>query len=406
MRIGIVCQYFLPEVAPIGVMVSELSHGLASNGHSVTVFTGYPNYAKGIVFDGYHKRLFGEIEYRDDGVSIRRSWLFTSPSMSIFFKLLNYFSFSVSTLISCILRRQDIYIIISPPLTNIIVALALKLLGRKYILNIQDIYPDVAIASGVISNKFVADIAFKLEKFAYKCSSAITVISSGFKLNLSKKGVQISKIILIPNWIDLEEIHDVSKENSFSKSFGLEGSFVVLYSGTIGRVSGAEVLVEIANSLAWNNDIVIAVVGEGVVKDKLFRDATERKLKNLIFFPFQPRDKLSDTLSTASVGLVTLKSGHGETSVPSKVLGYMAVSRAVVAFVEEESETWRFVERVGCGVCVPFGDNRRLVETLIFLYKNPNISDRLGKVGRRYLEENISCERSVRTYEEIMCELT
>lgn len=403
MRIGLICQYFPPEVAPIGVMVSELAQDLAHAGHEITIFTGFPNHPRGEVFTGYHCQLGGQDEPLSHGVIVRRNWLYITSSKSFFPRVLNYASFALSTLVSTILRRQDVYLIISPPLSNFLIGILLRLLGRRYVLNVQDIYPDAAIAVGVLHNSAFIGILKRFERLAYRMADMVTVISKGFRSNLMAKGVPDDKLMVISNWINLEEIQPQPKSNSFSASQEIHDRFVVLYSGTIGLVSGAEIMTEVAQLLKDEAAIVVMIVGEGVVKAHLQTEAEVRRLNNLRFLPFQPRQVLPELLSSASVGLVTLKPGHGRNSVPSKILGYLAAGRPVIVSVDPESDTWAFVEEADCGICVPPGDPVALSDAIRELNRDPELARRLGQNGRDHLEKNLSRTTVTKLYEEALC---
>jgi len=228
----------------------------------------------------------------------------------------------------------------------------MRLVGLRYILNIQDIYPDAAVTAGVVRNKLITGALIGLESSGYYFANHISVISAGFARNLQDKGVPKNKISTIPNWIDLEEITPRSRYNSFSSVHALSDKFTVLYSGTIGLVSGAEIVLDLAKLLVSEREIVVMIVGDGVVKARLEAEARRQQLANVRFAPFQPRSRLGDVLASASVGLVTLKPGHGRNSVPSKILGYLAAGRPVVASVDPGSDTWNFVNESRCGICV------------------------------------------------------
>lgn len=403
MRIGLVCQYFPPEVAPIGVMVSELAQDLALVGHEVTIYTGFPNHPRGEVFTGYHCQLRGQIERLSVGVMVRRNWLYVTPSKSFLPRVLNYVSFALSTLLSTIRRRQDVYLIISPPLSNFFIGILLRLLGRRYVLNVQDIYPDAAVALGVLRNSVLIGILKRVERLAYRMADTITVISKGFRSNLIAKGVSADKLMVISNWINLDEIQPQPKINSFSVEHKISDRFVVLYSGTIGLVSGAEIMTEVAHLLEDEAGIALMIVGEGIVKSRLQVEAEARKLNNIRFLPFQPREVLPELLSSASVGIVTLKPGHGGNSVPSKILGYLAAGRPVIASVDPASDTWAFVEEADCGICVPPGDAPALADAVRRLNQDPGLVRRLGRNGRDYLEKNLSRTAVTKLYEEALC---
>ena len=278
----------------------------------------------------------------------------------------------------------------------------LRLLGRRYVLNIQDIHPDATIATGMVRNRLLIAILRLIEHLAYRFASRISVISEGFKRNLIAKGVPARKIVVIPNWIDTDAITPQPQDNPFAREVGTAGRFTALYSGTIGLVSGAEIVLDVAAALA-GSDIALLMVGEGQVKSRIEQQAAERSLGNLRFAPFQPRERLPDVLSTASVGLVTLLPGHGANSVPSKILGYLSAARPVIASVDRGSDTWNFVQEARCGLCVPPGDPLALADAIRRLHADPELCTRLGRQGRMYLETHLRRQVITRRYAEVLC---
>lgn len=403
MRIGLICQYFPPEVAPIGVMVEELAQDLTKTGNKVTIFTGYPNHPDGKLFSEYKCRINGSYEELSDGIILRRNWLYISKSKSFTSRILNYLSFACSTIISLLNRPQDIYLVVSPPLTNIIICLFIRLIGRRYVLNIQDIYPDAAITAGELRNATIIKILKQLEMVGYRCASYITVISKGFRSNLLSKGVMLDKLIMIPNWINAEEITPRSKLNPFSINHQTSNKFVVLYSGTIGLVSGAGIITNVAELLKDKTEIVFMLVGQGPVKRAIEIEAEMRCLKNIRFLPFQTRELLPDLLSSASVGLVTIKPGYGGNSVPSKILGYMAAGRPVIASVDPLCDTWNLVTESNCGLCVLPGDPVTMANAIRLLHNNTELARRLGMNGRSYLTKNFHRATVTNQYAKVLC---
>jgi len=401
LKIVIICQWYPPEYAPIGVMLQELSRDLAAKGHQVTVITGYPNHPSGVLFEGYRKGLFSE--EMDGLVRIIRCWLYTSPKRSVVSRLLNNLSFAlVSFLAALRLEKHDLLFMVSPPLSNGLIAMLLrKMKGLRFVFNVQDIYPDAAIAAGIIRNPLLIRALSRFEREIYRMAEAVTVISEGFKQNLIAKGIAAQKIHLVNNWIDAMEIAPIQKDNPFAREHGLADKFVVLYSGTIGLISGAGIILECAESLKANREILFLFVGEGVAKDFIMKSALERQLKNVLFLPFQPRQILSQLQSSADVSVVTLFSGRGKSSVPSKVLGYMAAARPVVACVDLNSDTARLVERANCGIAVAAEDAGQLTAALVELYRDRKKGERLGTNGRSYLVANCSRTDMTGRYESL-----
>lgn len=398
----IICQYYPPEQAPIGVMLKELAEDMAKNGHRVTVITGFPNHPSGKIFPGYSRKLFSRSV--EGGVKVTRCWLHVSPKKTIFNRLLNFISFGITSFLAVLFfEKPDLILSVSPPLSNGLTAMMLKgIKGCRYIFNVQDIYPDAAVNAGVVNDSRLIGLFQKLEKAIYRKARKVTVISEGFKENLVRKGLSSGKVEIIYNWIDASEIAPRPRENDFSIKQGLKGKFVVLYSGTIGIVSGAEIILECAQSLKDHPDIVFLMVGEGVVKDRIKAEAQYRGLDNIQMLPFQPREILSQVLSSADLTVVTLQKNRGQSSVPSKVLGYMAAARPVAASLDANSDTARFINLAGCGLCVAAEDAQGLTGAILTLYRDPARRQRLGQNGRDFLLKY--CDRKTATlrYQKLM----
>lgn len=394
MKIVIISQWFPPEHAPIGIMLKELGEDLVKHGADVTVITGFPNHPKGIVYPGYKKKLF-QLNY-GDGLTIKRVYLYTSPSKKLFYRSVNYLSFSMSATVATILlsSQPDLIFVISQAITTgILIELVSRIRGIPVVLNVQDIYPDVVIFTGVIRSKSLISMLRLAERLLYRNATYITVISEGFKKNLLSKKVSPDKIKVIPNWIDTQEIRTLPRENSFRKEHNIKPEkFVLLYSGTIGIVSGAEVLVDVAKKLLDYKDILILLVGEGVLKDRMESQAGLLNLPNIHFLPFQPREKLAEVQAVADICILTLSPGMGKTSAPSKVLGYMAAARPIIATVDGDSDTAFLIQRAQCGIVVEPGNPAKLINAIVELYHDPNKRHQLGSNGRDYLERNLSRE--------------
>lgn len=391
MKVVIICQWFPPEYAPIGVMLHELAQDITNKGHKLTIITGFPNHPAGVLFEGYKKKLF--MEEMAGGVKTIRCYLYTSPIKTFSRRILNYLTFALTSFVAALrLEKQDILFMVSPPLTNGVVALILsKLKGFNFVLNVQDIYPDAAISASIIKSRLLIKWLKKIELTIYRAATKVTVISEGFKENLLEKGVPESKISVIYNWIDTEEITPVPKDNNFARQHGLTDKFVVLYSGTIGMISGADILLHCAERISAIEDILILFVGEGVIKERIIKNAEKRRLKNVQFLPLQPREILSEVQSSSDVSVVTLLKGKGKASVPSKVLGYMAAAKPVLASVDVNSDTKKIIEKARCGICVDAEDAQGLTDAILQLYNDRHKAKALGLNGREFLLKH--CER-------------
>lgn len=399
MKLLFICQWFPPEHTPIGYMLKELAEDLTAHGHQVTIITGYPNHPSGVVYEGYVKR-FRSIE-RQHGLTIIRCYLYTSPKKSIARRLLNFLSFAGTSFLTALtLERQDLLFMVSPPLTNGLMAwLLYRLRGLRYIFNVQDIYPDAAIEHGILSNRLLIAVLQRLERLIYRNAAMNVVISEGFRSNLRAKKVSDKAIAVIGNWIDTNEIVPLQRDNPFAMRHGLTEKFVVLYAGTIGLISGAGIMLEVARKLRHYPDILFLFVGEGVVAGELAATVAHEKLEQVKMLPFQPRALLPEVLSSADLTVVTLLKEKARTSVPSKVIGYMAAARPVVASVDRDSDTWRLVEEAGAGMCTEAEDADALATAILSFYNNRDMVYRCGANARHYLLQHHSRSSITARYE-------
>lgn len=391
LEVLITAKRFPPEVPATAVLGRELAEVLTRQGCRVTVAAGYPHHPYGRLFPGF-VRKWSSVE-EQDGYRLVRSWHLIHRSPATWVRSLVMASHCASYLLSS-LRAPRPRVVISfdgypllGPLTSILIA---RMFGAKAITVIYDLYPDIAVELGKLRNpKFIA-LARALENLIYRLSDRIVVLSEGFRNTLIReKAVEAHKVAVIPVWLDERAIAPGSRDNPWRREAGIPPEkFVVLYAGTIGLVSGAEVILEAAKRLAGRADIVFLLVGDGYGKELVQARAQELGLENIKFLPFQPRRYLADLQATADVSLVTLAPGRGRTSVPSKVLGYMAAARPVIASVDPESGTAAMIRQAACGLVTPPGDGEALAQAISYYLEDPERRTQAGESGLKYFLKN------------------
>jgi colanic acid biosynthesis glycosyl transferase WcaI len=389
MRVVLLSQWYPPEQAPIGYMIQDLAQSLVAKGHNVTVITGFPNHPSGIVFGGYRKQWC--LEENVGGVKIRRLYLCTSPSRGKIRRVITFLSFTMTSAYALLVHpRYDLIFAVSQPLSvGFTLPILAKIRNAKLILNVQDLHPDVPIELGLISNPLLIRGLRFIEKYGCQSADGLAVICDKFRTHCVQLGAKEDSVAVIPNWIDLEEIKPGSRYNSFRSEMGLlPEHIVVLYAGTIGLVAGAKIVLDVA-LLVRNKapNLRFVFVGEGLAVAQLRAFVEINSLTNVLFAPFQNRDILSDVQAIADVSIVTLLRGKGRVSVPSKVLGYMAAARPVIASVDTDSETASLVTHSGCGLVIEPENVAALARAIITLTGDGDLMTLLGNKGRRYLED-------------------
>lgn len=403
MRILLLTTYFEPDVASGGVLMAHLARELVKLGHHLTVVTSMPHYDRNRIWPKYRWRL--RTTERCDGFRVHRVYLYVpAAKSSLAGRLLNYASFNTLSVIDAVLTgRYDVVLTPSPPLTNGLSAYILSRLRRvPYVYNVQDLYPDVAVRLGVLTNRKAIAVFTRLEQFIYSKAAAITVISRGLRTHLLRKGVPAEKIWLIPNFVDSSFVRPLERHNGFRHSMRFENSFVVLFAGNVGLSQGLESVLKMARLISDRQDIVILIVGEGAAKEGLVRLAREMGLSNVRFLPFQAAERVPDVYASSDLCLVTLKRGIAQSSVPSKVYTIMAAERPILAAVDEGSDTWELVLKTGCGICVPPEEPLLMSQAVLKLYQERRLSEEMGRRGRMAVENRFTPQAAAQSYASLL----
>lgn len=395
-------QAYAPEDVSAAVLITELATDLVNRDHHVDIITCAPNYPAGRVFPGYKN-----CPYRTewvDGVRVSRTWSYISPYKTFWRRIFNYGTFSLTAcLVGMLADKPDLILSFSPPLPLGISAFLLSRWWRTpWVVQINDIYPEAAVRMGILHNSIAIDFFSVVERFIYRKATHITVISDYFRQNLIDKRIPPDKITVIPLWADPDIIRPLPKENAFRLRYGLNGRFVVMYAGNIGYTSNLEDVMHAAEILVDNKDVTFIIIGEGVKKNELVKFAEKRKLNNVTFLPFQPRDSLSEMLAAADLSLVTLNNHSHQTSLPSKIFNIMASERPILAVSPTGSEIAIILEKNGCGMNIPPNHPEKLSQLILQLKSQPKHLRAMGKNGHRLIKTKFARSTCVAKYEHML----
>ncbi len=408
MRILFLTMYYQPDSAATGILMAELAEELAQRGHDVRVITSMPHYSTNSIWPEYRGKWFRR--ERQGAILVHRVWSYVPVHKDrLLPRFFSYLSFTLlSALSGLLMPRPDVIVTPSPspPLTNGISAYLLgKLRGVPFVANIQDIYPDVAIRMGVMKHPAAIAGYKRLEQFVYKHARAISVISEGFRGNLTAKGVPADKISVIPNFIDAAFVLPHPRRNSWSAAQGWDDKFVVLFAGNVGMSQGLDTVLEAASLLQGTPDLLFAIVGNGASKPALTAQAQKMGLANVRFLPYQDYEHVPAMYSSADIGLIPLRRGFSSDSVPSKLFTIMGVARPVIASVDAGSETADVIHAAKCGLCLEPEDPSALADAILSIYRDKAKANEMGRRGRQYVEAHYTRTSVAREYEAIFTRL-
>lgn len=397
---------YAPDRTGMAPLNADLCEYLASRGHRISVLTCFPHYPHWRVPAAYRGKLWQRESIR--GVEVYRSYAYIPSRRTTLRRIAYDTSIGATVAVRGLpVRGVDVVIAVSPPLqAGLAGSMLARLKGVPFLLEIQDLVPDLAIAVGMLQNPHAIRVARKLEQNIYRQADGILVISQGFADNLVRKGVSESKISVLPLWVDANLISPGERNGPFRKTHDIaESKTVVLYTGNMGAKQKLETVLDAATQLRAHEDLLFLFVGDGTEKARLQDYAHRRSLTNVRFLPLlppEPKELLPQMLAAADILVLNQSSQVVDTVIPSKLFTYMASGRPVVAAVNPTSQAATCIDEAGSGIAVDAEDPAALALAIRRLQADRTFADRLGVHGRAYAEEH-DRDRVLSRYERILC---
>jgi glycosyltransferase involved in cell wall biosynthesis len=387
LRILMLTQYFPPESGAAQVRLKELAKGLQRNGHVVTVVTAFPNHPTGVIPPEYRGRWRMKDEV--DGIPVWRTWIYPVQRGRFWKRLLNYFSFVFSSFWGLNKAgQQDILFFESPPLFLGITALVCGWFSQtRIIMNISDLWPESAVALGLVNSQWMIRAAEGLEKLLYRKAWKISCQTEGIRSSLIQRGVPEQKVTFLPNGVNLDLFAPRERDGEMARKLGIQAEdFVLIYAGTMGYAQGLESVIQTAEILREQSDIRFLFVGDGTEKPMLEALVKEKGLSNVSFVDFRPVQEMPGYFSLSSASIVPLKKNKlFEGARPSKM--FPALGSAVPVIYSGEGEAAELVLASGGGVVVEPENSEALARAILELKENPNRRE-MGRKGRQFVEQH------------------
>ena len=379
---------YWPDQAATGQLLTELAQDLvAGYGCNVSVVAGKALHASRSGAAASGGRLFRPVTRETrEGVRILRANGTLLARRKFIGRATNYLTYFASALAaSRQVGPQDIVVSLTdPPILGLAALRAARRAGARFVFLCEDIFPEVASLLDDFHNTTVNRALDRINRRLVREADAIVVLGDRMKRRLvEEKGAPADRVHVIHNWADCEAITPGPKDNAFSRAHGLADKFVVMHSGNVGLSQNLDLLIEAADRLRSREQLVIAIVGEGARRGTLETMAAARGLRNVRFFPYQPKELLHESFAAADAFLVSLKPGLEGYIVPSKVYGILAAGRPFVAAVDPSCEVASIATQHHCGVVAAPGDPGALVSAIATLSNDPDAARRMGENARR-----------------------
>lgn len=304
-------------------------------------------------------------------------------------------------------EKIDVVISYSPPLPLALLGAKIKKhFGSYYILNIQDIFPQNAIDLGILKNRLLIKYFENKEKFSYQSADKLT---SHTKMSrqflITKKNILPEKIELITNWIDIKKFSNSKHSSYFRDFYELKNKFIFLFAGIIGPSQGLDFIIDMA--LRVKNTypkICFLIVGEGLDKKRLMGISDKYKLDNVLFKPFVSIDEYPKLVNCADIGIISLNNLNKTGVYPAKILGYMAASLPILAFLHKNSDGHELVNNAKCGISINSDEKNieKISELIIKMYLDKGKLKKYGENGFKYVQDHFSKTRLVKKIDSLI----
>lgn len=411
-KLLIYAHYYVPDTASTGQILRELAEGMLDT-FDITVICVVPSYL-GTIEDKYKTQKYYEENINGVKVlQIRVPEFSKTNKMSRIKNILGYFFGAMAATFK--VGKQDyVFSISQPPILGGLIGVWGKWMKHaKYIYNIQDFNPEQVLAVGYSKNKLVTDLMMWFDKFSCKRSDLVITVGRDLidTLNGRFKGKK-PKSALINNWIDEKEIYPLESEHprvkEFKKKYGLDGKFVIMYSGNIGLYYDLENLMKVIEKFklgtrtADGREVVFAFVGAGSVLDKLVMYKEKHHMDNVVFIPYQAKEDLIYSLNAGDVHWCVNAKGIKGVSCPSKYYGLAAAGKPVLGVLEEGSEVRCLIEDTKGGFCSEPGDYNHVERHIRWFIEYAGSGEvvEMGQRGHAYLMKELTKEKSIRKYAE------
>jgi glycosyltransferase involved in cell wall biosynthesis len=391
-RVTFVNRFYAPDHSATSQILTDLAEHLALEGWQVRVVTSRLLYGQS-----------GRLPAREtiNGVAVLRVRTSGFGNANLLGRAIDYLSFYLGTFVAlcAVLQRDELVVAkTDPPLISVVTAVAAAFKDARLVNWLQDLYPEIAFAYGVKAVQSPFGAALTWFRNLTLRSARLNVAICDDMAALLRPSIGAAPVEVIHNWSDDAAVEPVARrDNPLRREWGLEGQFVVGYSGNLGRAHDWRTFVEAAERLrAVRSDVLFLMIGGGAGLNALRAEVEHRALQESFRFkPYQPKAMLNHSLGLPDVHLVSLRRDFRGLLFPSKVFGIAAAGRGILAVVDRPCELASMIEDSGCGEVVAVGDGDGLAAVIGRLAQDPRWVERIGRNAREMLESGYCAQHAL-----------
>jgi glycosyltransferase involved in cell wall biosynthesis len=383
MRIYLVNRYFWPDESATSLLLTDLAEDLQAAGHEVTVFTSRQ------LYNQPQARLPERESWQ--GIQIRRLATSCFGRRRFLGRLLDILTFHLALRYGHeVTARPDAWFVMTDPplIVNTVLQVRRRFPGWV-VHHVDDVYPDLAMALGSWPRQgWVARwLGRQMDKALQDCDQVLALGACMARV-LQGKGVAPERLAITPPWADGRRLTPLPhRDNPFRRELGLaDDQLAVMYSGNMGQGHRFETILAAAAALARDDQVRFVFIGDGAKKPQIEAFRQARGLKNILLLPYQPRERLPETLPAGDLHLISLDAKVQGLIVPSKLAGILAVGRPAVFLGEARNSVAAAIQEGDCGYVIGEGAVNQLIHIIKELKEQPERRVRLGAAARRLFD--------------------
>lgn len=389
-KVCIISKSYWPFIPGEGTRMSKVYSDLLKEDFDLTVITSHTDEAKSRTYS---------VEYDNNGTKVVRIPFISFRKRNFFWRALNLLSFSLACILaSNQIERKSILFTCGPPEVPylIITTSLLKFFKSvKHLGLVTDMLPDVAFDMGIIKSNFLRKIITSVCVSSYKKTDHIMVITDYLKKRLIEYGISDRKITKVELAVDsslFSPDKPIVDSNAISIS-NIENRFIVLYSGSFGKMYNFDPLLEAAQLLKEYNDIHFVIRGAGDQSQHILKRITEMDLTNVsLFGSVSNTENIISFINCASVCIVPIRGSKSiDMTHPSKMFEFWSCQKPIIC--STRGETKNLIEKYKVGIAIPPDDTKAMFEAILYLYDNKNLAKEMGMNARRMVEKEFSYTR-------------
>jgi glycosyltransferase involved in cell wall biosynthesis len=383
MRILLFNEYYPPDTSATAKIAAQIAETLAER-HQVTVVAGRPSYDP----DEYYPFAFLRRDSRN-GVTVERVGSTAYPRHQMRRRVSNYLTYLALAVPRAIAARPDLVLAMTdPPIAGIAGAFVARRIGRPFVYNIQDMYPDMAVGGDIVKPSVWVERWEKMHRRALHQAARVIVLGDDMRERILAKGVAPERIAVVRHGTSFPESMP-EPSDPVVQEIRCGFDFVAIHAGNLGFYGAWPTLLAAAKILS-NENTGLVFVGGGANREKLGESAVDSP--NVRFVPFRPVEQIPHVMMAGDVHIVTVRRGLEGVVVPSKLYSILAAGRPVLVVAASNCDAARIVTEAGCGLVADPDDPAAVAEAIRRLRGDraqlADMGRRARETAKRYVRVN------------------